>query len=421
MALHSVLAAALLPVFWAAGSVPVQVQAAAPTLTAPLPPGQTACPGTFPAAVQAVPDLSGYGGSGVENGPVSLGPAALVYLDTSRRPIPRVTALVARTLRGRTLWRLPLAPGADPTNVTALDGRLVLAVRQGADSLVEARSPGDGRIQGTVSLPWPAHTLAPLATALPRGDLLLSGSPLDLPDDLGGLGRGTSDAWLLGPGLRVLWHVSGIGRLLAVGPDTALFGRLEGAQGRTIDLTAIALRLGTILWTRSETLPAAPDLSGFSAPPSAPGRFLWTVAWPGGARLSLLAAYTGRTVWSEPTRRTRWLAAGSLVLGGALPWQRPLGLEARDLATGRRIWTATKAAFPVAEIGSRVLVATAGPTGGSPTAPQLGWVTPGTNPAITPTAVAAGAPPYTLTCAPSGVQVLTPWVTGSVATVGTSG
>lgn len=433
----SAVAVLLLPTFPRiappAFATPARAQPVLLPALAALPPGQSTCPDPTASSeggtqAQSVPDLAGYGASGVPSGPVFLGSGALAYLTTTRRPIPRVTGLMVRTLSGQTLWQVRLPPGTSPVNVTALSGTLAVSLRRQASAVVVERAPGTGQVVRTASLPWTGQPLAPQLTPLPQGHLLVSGSALDFASALGGLGPGAPSVWLLSSQLRRIWNAARVGRLVALGSNIAVFGDLTGPENATVQLTALSPQTGQLRWTRQVRLPATPVTATFSLTPA--GNLLWSVRWSNAGQLALLAAATGHARWQDSTQRSVWTAMGTVAVGGTPPWQPALPIHVRSLATGKVLLTLPVAAVPVGEIGQTGWLSVwRDPATSTPATPttlpgprlflfSLAQADAGTLPTLRPTFVSGGAPPYTLACAPSGVRVLTPWITGSLAVLG---
>lgn len=337
-----------------------------PAVVASLPPGQHACPDALGALVLGA-DASGYGLRSAGGPPLLLSSGLFAYLQSARRPVPHVAALVAAQAdSGRVAWRVPLAAAASPTALAALAGNVAVALRAGLGVRVETFSPSGAR-DGAADLPWPAGALAPDLTSDGRGGLILSGPVVDLPAALGGLGPTVPPLVDVGPTLAVRWRAPGVGDLVALGGGIAVAGVRTGGAGRTVRLTALSIATGSVLWRRTLHLGGAPDTATFGV---GRGALVAAFTWPGGGSVVATTLAHGHALWQAETDASAWVVGSGVAVGGPEPWQPPAPITARALAGGRTVWRGPAAA-PVAVMGGRVLAVRATASG-----PQWLWVTP---------------------------------------------
>lgn len=380
--------ATLAAVGLAVPAIAPRVRAAPPAPLAPLAPGQHACPAVA-GALALKPDLSGYGLRSTGDPPVLLSPTLVVYLQTARRPVPHVTAVVAATTAGASVWQHALAPTADPGGLAVLDGAVDVAVRTAGGAEVEALGAAGGAVRVRARLAWPEGGPAPALTPDGRSGLLASGSPADLPAALSGLGRAAPPVVDLGPNLAVRWRAARVGDLVALGAGVAVVARRLGPAGATVRLTGLSVATGRSLWTVDLAPGAAPATASFAV---SEGILVWAFTASGGGAAGAIALGSGAALWQVPNTDAAWIAAAGAAVAGPSPWQPPVPVVARALRTGAVLWRGPAAA-PVAAFGGRILAVTA------TTGPKWLWLSPPSDPraanraSATIPAGAAGAAP----------------------------
>jgi hypothetical protein len=420
------LLAALAALGGAAGIAPAAPVAEAPGMAAPAPelgalaPGREACPGAV-GPLTVAEDLSGFGVRSAGGPPILLSLSRLAYLQTKRRPVPHVAAVVASTTAGAVLWRDPVALTADPTALAAAGSLLDVALRAGAGVRLEALSPADGAVRIARSLDWPAAGPAPALTPDGRGGLIVSGPVSNLPAALSGLGVAATPVADLTASLAARWRDDGVGDLLALGGSVAITGVRQGTSASRVRLMALSLRTGGVLWTHTLVAAGPPATASFGV---SEGVLVWALTWPGGGSAGAFALATGKALWRVPNTLADWIAAGGAAIAGPAPWQAPSALVARSLASGAVLWQGPAAA-PVALLGGRLLTVSAAAAG------SLGWLwlTPPVDRSPAARALAArpsqGAapaplPPVAVYCASAGTgaTLLAPARPGLLWTVG---
>lgn len=367
----------------------------------PIAPGAPVCAAAT-GPLRQVRESSGWAIRSLWSPPILLSSGAWAYLETARRPILHVAAVVAALPSGRVLWQKPIPFGWAATELAVLGGRLAMAISRGSQLRVWVLPPDSGGPVKIVSLPrLPRKAPAYAVLSDGSGGVVVAPSPADVPVFLSGLGGHDGPVFDLSPSVRLRWTLpSGFGAPVAAVPPTMVFARLSRGDRPALSLADVAAETGRVRWRWTLVLPALPVTAHFEAA----GRvLLWAVTWRGGGRAGVIRTSTGQTVWQESARQTIWLSAGGEVFAGSPPWQLSSFLAVKSLVTGESLGR-IPAGTPVAVLGGRLLLA---PAGG-----ETDWLWRGPD-GRTEAAAPAGrgdfAPPYAVYCGLAGAIVLSPW------------